>query len=81
MNNNITTTVKLQAPVVWMVDFTGELVDTESHDAVKLALRDRDGKFAPQAKPITKRKAMNKLQASSQWLSSAIDKMQSMESW
>lgn len=80
MSNYTAVATKVQAPV-WLVDYSGEVVETESHDAVKLALRDRDGKFAPQEKPVTKKQATRKLEAKSQRLNSAIDRMQAMESW
>lgn len=82
MSSNYTAVSTKNQPLVWMLDLSGELVETESYDAVKLAARDRDGKFAPKfEKPVTKRQAMNKLSKSAQRLSSAIDSMMDMENW
>jgi hypothetical protein len=39
-----------------MVDYSAAPVETETHDAVELPARDRDGKFAPKfEKPVSKK--------------------------
>ncbi len=82
MNNYSTqTVVKQAASLTWIVDYSGELVETESHDAVKLAARDRDGRYAPLDKPVTKRKAMNKLCKLSTKHNAGMDLLAAMESW
>jgi hypothetical protein len=56
LNTQNSTTVKTAAQQVWMLDFSGETVETETHDAVELPARDRDGKFAPKfEKPVSKK--------------------------
>lgn len=80
-NFNTQTVTKQASPMVWFVDCTGEVVETETHDGVKLMARDRDGKFAPSEKPVTRKQAIRKLNTKSQRLSKAIDAMQMMENW
>lgn len=81
--NTQNTTVKTAAqPLVWMVDLTVPSVELEAHDAVQLPARDRDGKFAPKfEKPVTKRQAMKKLEASSRKQAAAMDRLADMENW
>ena len=50
-------------------------------EMLKAQGRDSDGKYAPQVKPITKRKAMKQAERSSQRLDAAIDRMMAMENW
>jgi len=65
-----------------MVDLTAASVELEAHDAVQLPARDRDGKFAPKfEKPVTKRQAMKKLEASSCKQAAAMDRLADMENW
>lgn len=78
--NNVTTT-KAPAQLVWMLDFSAPVVETEMHDGAQLPKRDRDGKYAPQEKPLTRKQAMKKLSKQSKRLDAAIDRLQEMENW
>lgn len=80
MTTNVTT--KTAVMPVWMVDYSAAPVELESHDAVVMPTRDRDGKFAPKfEKPVTKRQAMKKLEAGSRKHSAAMDLLAEMENW
>ena len=80
MNTNVTT--KTKTSLVWMVDYSDASVELESHDAVQLPTRDRDGKFAPKfEKPVTRKQALKKLEASSRKQSAAADRLADMENW
>lgn len=82
MNTINSTAIKTAAQQVWMLDFSGETVETETHDAVELPARDRDGKFAPKfEKPVSKKQAWKKLEASSKKQSRAAAMLSEMESW
>lgn len=51
------------------------------HQELKAQHRDLDGKFSPVEKPVTRKQAIKKLDASSQSLSNAIDRLNEMENW
>lgn len=73
---------KTAQSLVWMVDYSAAPVETETHDAVELPARDRDGKFAPKfEKPVSKKQAWKKLEASSKKQSRAAAMLSEMESW
>lgn len=79
MSNVIT---KTQTALVWMVDYSAPAIETETHDAVQLPSRDRDGKFAPKfEKPVTTRQAKAKLTRLSQKQSAGIARSLEMENW
>jgi len=81
-SNTTTTTTKPQTALVWLVDYSAPTIETEAHDAVSLPSRDRDGKFAPKfEKPVTKRQAWKKLEASSRKAQRAANILAEMENW
>lgn len=82
MNTINSTIVKPQTQLVWLVDYSAPSVETESHDAVMMPTRDRDGKFAPKfEKPVTTRQAKAKLTRLSQKQSAGIARSLEMENW
>lgn len=68
--------------MTWLVDYSAPVVETETHDAVELPARDRDGKFAPKfEKPVSKKQAWKKLEASSKKQNRAAAMLSEMETW
>jgi len=82
LNNQNTTTIKPQMQLVWLVDYSAPSIETETHDAVMMPTRDRDGKFAPKfEKPVSKKQAWKKLEASSKKQNQAMAMLAEMEQW